>query len=740
MLIPAVLSSSASASLPGGGCQSYTQATATSIKVTTTPTSVTISWTDNPTSNVVDSFQWGVSTSYGYPSETPTDHSVYFDYLAPNQTYDFEIAIAYTGTGCYTDGSAKGSFSTPGDYSSTISGWVEDADGNPAPAGMYVQLFCAAAGSSEAFATETTGSNGFFEFDDVDALRTGPSGYGSPCVTSSPSTTGFTVSVCNTMCPIDIPGQSGAGRAWSDHWNETISMYGEQNDILFSLPMVTDQTYTAFTVYVQPTTDSDLSAGLYVASNPSTFHLEYQASTSAPSDICLTCEGNLGIWSSTVAIPGGSTFFGNPGGSFSVAYSFPTTGLVYFDARGARTAEVGWALPFGNAVGSPTMTDSVPTGATAEPGSDTCSGGGPVACWGVDAHSTQAEQQSVDIDYTIDFSESAAEDGFSAAVDVGFFICDIVLEGACTATEIAFDVVDLLLHIALSGSVTVSSATIDLDWDMQASSSISYFMSDYITDSPYSATGLAAYIWQCSTFSASGECVSAPPVETVVGPVSSNCFGGGTCTGTSSYATNGEGTTCVISSFFELPGYFMLIAINYLGSTNIISSVTADGSNGAYSASYIGGEFGSDSSVAFYEIASEAGGSATITVTLSSSAYGDCKVGQLPGGTSVGTVGAGGNANSETDTSLSVTNAALHEPSLLLALFGSTRPSGPWEPAVPLNSWIVGGDQLTGYNPGTNTELIGYNDTAAGTVTFTQTLGNSGYNIFLSGIVVEFYL
>lgn len=234
----------------------------------------------------------------------------------------------------------------------------------------------------------------------------------------------------------------------------------------------------------------------------------------------------------------------------------------------------------------------------------------------------------------------------------------------------------------------------------------------------------------------------APVTPSFSGPSgpapTSNCFGGANpCTGTGTSTTAGKGTTCVISSFAETAGDFMYVGISYLANTNIITSV-ADG--GVDSFSYVGGEFSTSQSVAFYDVSSEYGGTVTITVTISTAEFGTCRVGQLTAGTTVGVVGMGGNANSDSYTSLSVTNSPVYEPSLLLALFGSTRPSGPWESPLPSGSWITGGFQETGYNPGTNSEVIGYNDTALGMVTFTQTLENSGYDIYLSGIVVEFYL
>jgi hypothetical protein len=188
----------------------------------------------------------------------------------------------------------------------------------------------------------------------------------------------------------------------------------------------------------------------------------------------------------------------------------------------------------------------------------------------------------------------------------------------------------------------------------------------------------------------------------------------------------------VISSFSETAGDFLYVTVNYVGATNVISSVTA----GSVSASRIGGEFENSQSVAFYDVTSEPGGTVTVTVTLNTAEYGSCRAGQLSPGTTVGMVGAGNSTAS--GTSLSLTNAATHEPSLLLALFGNTRPSGSWGPLSPSGAWYDGPNPGTGTTSlGTGSGLVGYNDTASGTVTFTL---STAYAVSISGIAVEFYL
>jgi hypothetical protein len=213
-------------------------------------------------------------------------------------------------------------------------------------------------------------------------------------------------------------------------------------------------------------------------------------------------------------------------------------------------------------------------------------------------------------------------------------------------------------------------------------------------------------------------------------PPASNCFGGGTCTGPSGTSA-GSGTTCVISSFSETAGDFLYVAINYLAGSNVISSVSDQGVDTFH---FVGGEFANLQSVAFYDVPSEHGGTVTITVSLSIAEFGSCRAGQLNSGMTVGVVGAGASVNS--GTGLTLSNGASHAPSLLLAMIGSTRPSGAYTMSAPAGNWLTGGQQATGYNPGTESALYGYNDTTGGTVTFSF---STGAPVSISGIVVEFY-
>jgi len=214
----------------------------------------------------------------------------------------------------------------------------------------------------------------------------------------------------------------------------------------------------------------------------------------------------------------------------------------------------------------------------------------------------------------------------------------------------------------------------------------------------------------------------APPV--------SNCFGGAPCTGPSA-TTNGSGTTCVISDFTETAGAFLYVVINYLYGTDLITTV-AD--SGADQFAFVAGEFSNDQSVAFYDVPAEHGGTVTITVTVSEALFGTCRAGQFPQGTMVGSIGAGNSTDFGYD--LDLENPAAHAPSLILVMMGSSRPSGGFTMTSPSGSWVTGGQQLTGWNPGTDSYLYAYNDSTAGPVSFDLTCVSP---VSISGFAVEFY-
>ena len=179
-------------------------------------------------------------------------------------------------------------------------------------------------------------------------------------------------------------------------------------------------------------------------------------------------------------------------------------------------------------------------------------------------------------------------------------------------------------------------------------------------------------------------------------------------------------------------GDTMYVAVSWASSSDPITQVL-DGNFDTFD--YISGEYVNGMSVAFYEVPSEVGGMVTVTVSLVSAAYGTCYVGQLTAGSALGAVGAGNSVGP--GNSLSLSNPATNGPSFLLALVGATRPSGAFTMSAPAGNWLVGPQEGTGYNPGTETAIYGYDAGGAGKVTFSFTTGNT---VSISGIVVEFYL
>jgi len=241
-----------------------------------------------------------------------------------------------------------------------------------------------------------------------------------------------------------------------------------------------------------------------------------------------------------------------------------------------------------------------------------------------------------------------------------------------------------------------------------------------------------------------GGYVLVPAAPTVHGtsvppslPTLTSCFGGGVCNGTSSTTTNGSGTACAVSGFSETAGDFVYVAIDYMGGSDQIVSVS-DG--GLDTFSYVGGEFANETSVAFYEVPRAHGGTVTVTVTISEAEFGACSVGQLGAGTMVGVVGPGHSVAN--NPYLTLSNAASHEPSLIMALFGSTRPTGDplvadWPQSVGFAGLLA--VQWTGSTyDGTSMNLFAENDSEPGTTNFVWETGN-GQAPSISGIAVEFY-
>jgi hypothetical protein len=228
-------------------------------------------------------------------------------------------------------------------------------------------------------------------------------------------------------------------------------------------------------------------------------------------------------------------------------------------------------------------------------------------------------------------------------------------------------------------------------------------------------------------------------VEFYLGAVPiSDCFGGGICSGPSG-GSAGYGTTCIIYDYSEPAGDFMYVAINYQGSTNVISSV-ADGSVDQFTPVETGSAGpGSVSSsdaqfVAFWDVPSTAGKEVTITVTLSTAEFGSCTVGLLSANSIVGSLHAIGVVDGY---SWSYSNAAAHEPSLVLAFIGATRPTGTTTESVSGGTnWELENLATGSSNDGANQYLYGDDYSQSGALTFTWT---SSYSSTIAGLTVEIY-
>jgi len=219
-------------------------------------------------------------------------------------------------------------------------------------------------------------------------------------------------------------------------------------------------------------------------------------------------------------------------------------------------------------------------------------------------------------------------------------------------------------------------------------------------------------------------------------PTVSNCFGGGLCNSTSP-GSDGSGTTCTVSGFSETPGDLLYVAVSFNNGSDLITSVS---DNGTDSFSFLAGEFAYEQGVAFYDTPAAHGGTVSITVTISETEYGVCTVGELTAGTKVGEIGPG--ASTAASMFLGASDDVSHAPSLILALFGATRPTGtptvvqiPGDALAP--TW--GGDWVGYTYAGAAQMLCAGNVSEPGTASFNFQVGNT-QTPSITAIAVDFYL
>jgi hypothetical protein len=413
-------------------------------------------------------------------------------------TYSYSIFVDYSGTGCYFSGSTNGNFSTGADDWNFISGWVLDAKGNHAPAGIAVEAFCSEGTNLPVYKPSTTlvdytDSTGHFNITGLGYLSAQNAG---GCIQSySTSYTGYTVAVCNPNCPV-APYGSIQRSIWNGRWNETMAIWGAQNDIVFVLPMVTDENYVGMVAQVSPITDNAITSTLELTTNPATLAATYASSSSAPADVALSAN-----YQQTFVVPGGTVYTSQSGSSLTVTYSVPTTGLVYFDGRGSRQLTVGWALPTGYSV--TTASSAGIPGSAVDPGSLTCSTSGPVRCGSVSS-STQSYQVSFSVTYVA--GSSGSVNWLPVGILVAGLVCDTVTAGLCTPYSLSADIADTLVEGFVSPGTSSVSDSFTVGWTVNPpSSGTAYYMEDYSTTSTADLSEVSSYVWQCTSLT-SNQC------------------------------------------------------------------------------------------------------------------------------------------------------------------------------------------------------------------------------------------
>jgi len=686
----------------------------TDVQVTPEPTNVTVSWDEGPTDAgafpaptlyFANSSSWP-SNEFSQTASGSTPYSVFLSFLEPSTTYDYEIVAPPPAEGCteyWTQGTYTGSWVTTAESNYInasgyyISGTVYNAAGTHAPAGVEVWVNCVTLPGNW-YASGLTNSEGQYSIDVFyEWSAYGPYTYYGEWTGAQG---GFEISVKN--------GLSGT---WAGYWNQTIVTWVPQV-VDFELP---DNFVTGSIPQIADYTNANISNGFPNSSMEYTTGTTYTTSSSH-------CWTALYVFSGCSEASNALTTnsgYDADGHNLVVTQQLWESGTMLFDpfSRQWSMTSEDYYQAFAPPVNEPA---SWPSQDTLVPGNSSLyllyAWGGETDK-GVMVYSTSPDQGQVTTSST---STSYHVKGFDIGISVGAYG---VGAGTTLVTDRWSQTSSYTSTDTLSWTVYGSSETVPVCYVVYGVGGAS---------SSTSTTADAVGLWAYAPTASDGSYTCPLPGPTPSGPApNSNCFGGSPCTG-SSGTSAGKGTTCTVSSFSETAGDFMYVAINYLAGTDLITSV-ADGGTDTFQ--YLGGEFANSQSVAFYDVTSEHGGTVSITVTISTAEFGTCRVGQLSPGTTVGVVGTG--ESTASGTSLSLTNAASHEPSLLLAMIGSTRPSGAYTMSTPSGSWLTGGQQPTGYNPGTESGLYGYNDTSSGSVTFAFTTGSS---VSISGIAIEFYL
>ena len=179
-------------------------------------TSATINYTAACSGYSPFTVEWGNTTNptsftqqATYSSSTLTG-SLWLNFLEPSTTYDYKLIGGTTCPHHYGIYKAtQGSFTTPADYATYLSGTVNLQGAGAAPTGTIVEAYCL--GNSQYIYYATTSSTGSF------------TNLGGSHLYCAPT-------------PTVITATSGTANGYFGYWNESVMLWGLQPSVSFVLP------------------------------------------------------------------------------------------------------------------------------------------------------------------------------------------------------------------------------------------------------------------------------------------------------------------------------------------------------------------------------------------------------------------------------------------------------------------------------------------------------------------------
>ncbi len=204
-----------------------------SVQTSVRSTNVTITWQESPNfSNTSTYLDWGNTTTYSYSQSVgySSTYSVFLDFLQPQTHYYFEIQADPNYKSCtleYVTGSYSSSFTTAAEatyvsqYGAVIRGVVHNANGNPAPAGLEVEVQCTVA--STWFQYAFTNAQGAYSIT--------PSFGASGC-----QNVGHGYYVVGVENYVNVPSPGNPSIQWLGYWNESMVIWAVQF-VNFYLPL-----------------------------------------------------------------------------------------------------------------------------------------------------------------------------------------------------------------------------------------------------------------------------------------------------------------------------------------------------------------------------------------------------------------------------------------------------------------------------------------------------------------------